>query len=361
MRDVSDRADHAAEDDDRGMARRVETTRSTATRSMGRRRCLLALLPCVALASLGCSQGSARPMPTFEADMLKTAANFSVLGASTVTNTGPTVIAGDLGLSPGTAVTGFPPGLVNGATSVADAPAAQGQVDLDTAWTTLQGEPCGTTLTNPDLGGSTLKPGVYCFTSPAAALTGALTLDAEGNADAVFVFQIASTLTTASGSSVVGINGASGCNVFWELGSSATLGTGTHFQGNVLASASITATTGATIAGRLLAHTGAVTLDDDTITACAGSAVDAGTASKDAGQDSAVEKDAGHEASVDAGHDVATMTNDAGHDTSTGTPDAGQDAAADTGHDASTGPGDAGVDAQTDGGDAGCASSTPCP
>jgi hypothetical protein len=299
-------------------------------------------MPCIALASFACSsQGSAHPLPTFEADMLKTAADFAVLGASAVTNTDATVITGNLGLSPGTAVTGFPPGVVHGATDVADGAAAQGQVELDAAWTTLKNESCGTTLTNPDLGGQTLTPGVYCFTSPTAALTGALTLDAAGNPDAVFVFQIASTLTTASASSVVTINGASGCNVFWEVGSSATLGTGTQFQGSVLASTSITATTGATVAGRLLAHAGAVTLDVNAITACVGATGDAGQDSaapgKDAGPDTSI-VDAGHDVSIDAGKDVTT---DAGHDVSTVTLDAGKDASID--------------------GDAGCATSTPCP
>jgi hypothetical protein len=252
---------------------------------------LLVLVAAVALASVACNQertGGAQPSriaTTTQPDVLGTAANFRVLGASTVTNTGPTVITGDLGLSPGSAITGFPPGIVSGTTHAADGPAGQAQSDLNLGWTTLKNEACQFSLNNAELGGLTLTPGVYCFTSPSAGLTGALTLDAQGKADAVFVFQIASTLTTASNSSVIRINGGSDCNVFWEIGSSATLGTGTKFRGNILALASITATTGATISGRLLAHTGAVTLDNNTVRPCTDmAAIDAGAdASRGAG------------------------------------------------------------------------------
>ena len=322
--------------------------------SQGSARRLLALLPAVALASSACGAPSAQPLApatTFEADLLRTAATFAVLGASAVTNTGPTLITGDLGLSPGTAVSGFPPGTVHGATHIADGASAQGQVDLDAAWTTLKNEPCGTTLTNPELGGTTLTPGVYCFASPAATLTGALTLDSQGKADAVFVFQIASTLTTASQSSVVRINGGSGCNVFWEIGSSATLGTGTKLQGNVLASTSITATTGASIAGRLLAHTGAITLDDTTVSGCTASTTDAGSRVADTGTDSA--KADAPSATPDAGHDAFVATSDAGHDAFVATPDAG--------HDAFVATPDAGHDAFVATPDAGCATGSPCP
>jgi hypothetical protein len=201
---------------------------------------------------------------------LGTAQSYGVLGASTVTNTGPSVINGDLGVSPGTAVTGFPPGLVNGTVHAADAAALQAQTDATTAYNVLAGQACGTTITG-DLGGRTLLPGVYCFAS-SAQLTGALTLDAMGNPAAVFVFQVGSTLTTASGSSVVLANGAQACNVWWQLGSSATLGTTTAFAGTIIALASATLNTGATLAGRAIARTGAVTLDTNTITpsACAG-------------------------------------------------------------------------------------------
>lgn len=214
----------------------------------------IAVLLCtgaVALAQTAPSLGSAR--------------SFAVLAGSTVTNTGPSVIAGDLGVSPGSAVTGFPPGIVSSGTiHAADAVAGAAQVSLTTAYNALAAQGCTQDLTGQDLGGKTLTPGVYCF-STSAQLTGVLTLDAQGNANAVFIFKIGSTLTTASGSSVLLINGGSPCNVFWQIGSSATLGTTTSFTGNILALTSITLTTGATVTGRALARNGAVTLDSNTI------------------------------------------------------------------------------------------------
>ena len=204
-----------------------------------------------------------------QAPSLGTAASFSVLGGSTVTNTGPTQVVGNLGVSPGSAVTGFPPGVVTGGTiHAADATALQAQSDNATAYTGLAGLPCGTDLTGQDLGGQTLVAGVYCFSS-SAQLTGTLQLDAQGNPNAEFIFQIGSTLTTASGSLVQVINGGSACNVYWQVGSSATIGTTTTFAGNILALTSITMTTGANATGRLLAQNGAVTLDSNGITGCA--------------------------------------------------------------------------------------------
>lgn len=207
---------------------------------------------------------------------LGTSQSFAVLGGSTVTNTGATVITGNLGVSPGSAVTGFPPGIVTGgAIHAADAVAAQAQNDLTTAYNSAAGTPCGVDLTGQNLGSvGTLTPGVYCFTS-SAALTGTLTLNFQGNPNALFLFKIGSTLTTASGSSVVLTNtGGTTCptNLFWQVGSSATLGTGSTFAGNILALTSITITTGAGLTGRALARNGAVTLDTNTvnISACAG-------------------------------------------------------------------------------------------
>jgi type VI secretion system secreted protein VgrG len=186
-----------------------------------------------------------------------------------VTNTGKTTITGDLGVSPGTAVTGFPPGKVSGTIHKGDAVAAQAQTDLTTAYNTLSTLPSTYDYTGDVLGSTgytTLTPGVYSFGS-SAQLTGALTLNFEGESNTCFVFQIGSTLTTASYSSVVVENLGSNDGVFWVVGSSATLGTRTAFEGNILALTSITLTTGATILdGSALARNGAVTLDTNTIT-----------------------------------------------------------------------------------------------
>lgn len=219
-----------------------------------------ASLHVLAFAALVTLVPSACDVPGLDQSILGTAQNFAVLGASTVTNTGATTVYGDLGVHPGSAVTGFPPGLITGGTIHAgDAVAQQAQSDAHTAYNTLANEPVTEDLTGQDLGGMTLTAGVYHFSS-SAQLTGTLTLDAEGDPDATFVFQMGSTLTTASNSSVLVIHGADDCNVFWQVGSSATLGTTTDFRGNILALASITVTTGTTVSGRALALNGAVTM-----------------------------------------------------------------------------------------------------
>src|ERR1017187_3364469 len=211
------------------------------------------------------------PASAQTAPSLGAAQSFAVLGASPVTNTGSSVITGALGVSPGSAVVGFPPGLVvSGTIHAADAVAAQAQNSVTTAYNSLAGQACTQDLTGQDLGGRTLTSGVYCFSS-SAQLTGILTLNAQGNANAVFIFKIGSTLTTASGSSVVMSNSGSPCNVFYQVGTSATLGTTTSFTGNILALASITLTNGANVTGRALARSGAVTLDTNTVTSvCSG-------------------------------------------------------------------------------------------
>jgi uncharacterized repeat protein (TIGR01451 family) len=196
---------------------------------------------------------------------LGTEQSFAVLGGSTVTNTGSSVITGNLGVSPGSAVTGFPPGILTGVMHAADAEALQAQTDTTTAYIDLASQACTSDLTGQDLGGMTLVPGVYCFSS-SAQLTGALTLDAGGDPSAVWVFKTGSTLTTASNSSVLLTNGGQPCNVFWQVGSSATLGTSTSFVGNILALTSITLTTGANVSGSALARNGAVTMDSNTVT-----------------------------------------------------------------------------------------------
>jgi uncharacterized repeat protein (TIGR01451 family) len=193
---------------------------------------------------------------------------FAVLGGSTVTNTGSSVITGDLGVYPGSAITGFtgpPNGTVTGVTHAADAVALQAQTDTTNLYLDLESQPCTSDVTGQDLGGKTLAPGVYCSTS-GLQLTGALTLDAGGVSNAVWVFKAGSTLITASSSSVLLTNGANPCNVFWQVTSSATLGTSTSFVGNIVALTSIGLTTGATLSGRALARNGAVTLDSNIIT-----------------------------------------------------------------------------------------------
>ncbi len=237
------------------------------------RKCL-SLCAVLGLITLLCNSS---PALAQAAPALGTSASFSVLGASAVTSTGPTIVTGDMGISPNNAssVTGFPPGIVVGTTHFADAVALQAQNDVTTAYVDLAGRPCGTVLTGTNLGGLTLTAGVYCFAT-SAQLTGTLTLNAQGNPNAVFIFQIGSTLTTASASNVVMINGGSICNVFFQVGSSATLGSTTSLVGNILALSSITLVTGANASGRLLARNGAVTMDSNNVGGCAGAVVPPG-------------------------------------------------------------------------------------
>lgn len=196
---------------------------------------------------------------------LGTAAPFAVLAGSAITNTGPSVISGNIGLSPGTSIVGFPPGVQStGVTDQTTAVASQAKNDTTTAYLDAAGRTPFTTVAS-DLGGTTLLPGVY-QTASAMALTGTVTLNGGGDAGAVFIFQAGSTLISASGSTVLLENGAQACNVFWQVGSSATLGTTSNFAGTILALTSATLDTGATLQGRVLARNGAVTLDANTIT-----------------------------------------------------------------------------------------------
>jgi hypothetical protein len=196
--------------------------------------------------------------------LLATASPFVVLGGSTVTNTGPSVLNGGLGVSPGTSLVGFGlPAVVNGAQHANDGVAAQAQLDLGAAYDVAAAEPSAD-MTGLDLGNRILLPGAYSYTS-SAQLTGPLTLDAQGDPNAQFVFKIGTQLTTASASSVNLINGASPCNVFWQVATSAVLGAGTQFKGNVMALASISLEDAVVVQGRLLARNGQVSLINDVI------------------------------------------------------------------------------------------------
>jgi hypothetical protein len=223
---------------------------------------------------------------------LGTVNSFAILAGSTVTNTGSSTINGDLGLSPGSDVTGFPPGTLNGAMHITDAVAGIAQNDLTTAYDDAAGRTPATAVP-ADLGGLTVTPGVFKASS-SLGLTGALTLNAQGNPNAVFIFQVGSSLTTASGSTVNMINGAQPCNVFWQLGASGTFGTGSTFVGNTMALTSLTLNDSVTVNGRMLARNGAVTLINDTINSagCAAGTVGGpggppeGSPSGDSGADS---------------------------------------------------------------------------
>ena len=197
-----------------------------------------------------------------------TGCGFGILAGSTVTNTStvaaPTNVSGDVGVWAGSAIVGFPPGLLTGTLHSGDAVAQTAQGQLTAAYNTAAGKPVGTHLP-PDIGGETLQPGVYTTVAqPSLGITGNLTLDAQGDSTATWIFQIASTLTTAGGK-VSLINGGLAQNVTWQIGSSATLGTGTTMAGNLLANQSITLNTGVTLNGRALASVGAVTLISDTV------------------------------------------------------------------------------------------------
>lgn len=191
---------------------------------------------------------------------LGAAAAFVVLGGSTVTSTGATALTGDLGVSPGSAVTGFPPGTLTGAKHQADVTSAQAMADLTTAYNDAAGRTLAPVTVAGNLGGLTLPPGLYKSTSSLAISSGDLTLDAQGNANAVFIFQVASTLTTTSGRKVILSGGAKASNVFWQVGTSATLGTTSAFKGTIMADQSITLNTGASLIGRALARIGAIAL-----------------------------------------------------------------------------------------------------
>ena len=235
-------------------------------RSSGRWRTKAGVLVAVGAALAGAS----RPATAEGGPSLGAARSFAVLGASTVESIGLTAVTGDVGVSPGTEIVGFPPGTIaGGSLHAGDAAAATAHADAGIAYAFLAGMASipANNLSGLDLGGMTLAPNVYKFDT-SAGLTGALTLDAGGASSGRFVIQVASALTTASGSSVVVINGGADYDesrVFWQIGSSATLGSGTAFTGNILAYASVTLVTGSSLAGNAIALNGAVTLEANTV------------------------------------------------------------------------------------------------
>jgi LPXTG-motif cell wall-anchored protein len=253
------------------MRSQIRPTHSdSAPMSRLRKACRLTV-PVVALGAMvlvaTSNPASASIVPTVN---LATAANYSVLGGQTVTNTGPSVLGQSIGLDPGTAVVGFPPGIVlaPGTIEASNPVTLVAKNDLTTAYNDAANRPVEFTETSPDLVGLTLAPGVYAATAKAPlSLSGQLVLDGQGNANAVFIFQTDSTLITGSSSTIELINGASECNIFWQVGSSATLATGSVFVGNILAATSVSVQTGVLVHGRALAQTGSVTLDNDVFVA----------------------------------------------------------------------------------------------
>lgn len=249
----------------------IDSTPQKALLTVTRSSTSIHLLP--KLLMLGCT-GFFVTLASAQSVPLGVATSFGVLAGSAITSVGPTIVTGDLGIQPNSSssVTGFlfstppGPGIVNGATHFADAVALQAQTDAGTAYNTLAGLPCTTTIP-ADLGGLTLTPGVYCSTS-SMGLTGAVTLDAQGDPAARFVFKVGSALTTASSARVNVINGAQSCNIFWQVGSSATLGTGTNFLGTLIAFTSVTLNTGTQVSGRTIARTGAVTAGSASVSVC---------------------------------------------------------------------------------------------
>ncbi len=211
-------------------------------------------------------EGASSAQSVLSAPSLGAAASFGVLAGSSVINTGgTTILEGDLGVAPGLAISGFPPGqMLGGAMYAGSASAPQAQSDVAAAYELLAGDACTQDLTGRDLGGLTLSQGVYCFSSD-APLTGTLVLDARDDPAAVFVFQVGNDLSTANNASVVLANGGQFCRVFWQVGASATLGADTAFAGSILATTNITLETGASVSGRALARDGAVTMDTSQI------------------------------------------------------------------------------------------------
>lgn len=224
----------------------------------------------MAIFAVGCTEEIPTGIPTQTTVQptvpLAGASTFAILAGSSITSTGATVITGDLGLSPGSSVGGFPPGILNGTQCINNAAANQAKTDLITAYNNAKDRTCTDMVTlSGNIGGLTLTPGLYKSTSSLAISSGDLTFDAKGNSNAVFIIQIASTLTTTPGRKVILSGGALPSNIFWQVGTSATFGTTTEFKGTVIALQSITFNTGATLTGRAMAINGAVVMAGNTV------------------------------------------------------------------------------------------------
>jgi hypothetical protein len=190
----------------------------------------------------------------------------AILAGSSITNTGATNITGNIGLSPGSSIGGFPPGILNGTQHINDEISNQAKLDLTAAYNDAAGRTSTDIVTlSGNIGGLTLTPGLYKSTSSLAISSGDLTFDAKGDANAIFIIQIATTLTTTSARQVILSGGALASNIFWQVGSSATFGTTSVFKGTIMAMQSITFNTGATLEGRALARSGAITMAGNTI------------------------------------------------------------------------------------------------
>jgi len=293
------------------MAPSVVTTGTSNSRKQTRVAACAAAVAALTAGFLVSTAGSAQAIAT--AVPLHTAESFAVLAGSGITNTGTTTIDGDVGASPtGTVtlngpITLVPPSVYHQADAVAD----QAKTDLVTGYNNAAGQ-ARDADSGGELGGQTLVAGVY-GTDSTLGLTGTVTLDGGGRTDGVWVFQVGSGVTTASSSSVSLTNGAQACNVYWQVGSSATLGTSTAFVGTILANTSITATTGATIEGRLLASGGAVTLDSNTITkpGCLTTTQDAEVSASDASSEASASSAAAVQSAADAAQSAADQATSA--------------------------------------------------
>lgn len=222
-------------------------------------------LPTSAKDSLGQTSSAPQAGVAAGAPALGAAGSFAVLSSTTVISTGKTDVTGDLGVSPGTAVTGFPPGNLRGTLHANDAAAIRAQLDLATAYTQALGQSLGAIALSGNLGGQTLTPGVYSASSSLHINSGDLTLDAQGDPDAVFLFEIGSTLTVSPGRRIILTGGARASNIYWVVGSTVALDSGSQLKGSILAMASIIVGPGASVDGRLLTQSGSVTLDTNAL------------------------------------------------------------------------------------------------